>query len=205
MPRPLQVMVVDSQQSFCDAMRLAIDLEEDLECVASAPSAQEAMELLAEIDPEVVVVDMELDGDGPVQLAERFMQGHPERSVILMGTPRAGTMRDALRIGVADFVLKDQGLDVLLQRVREAEAGKKIDEDTVAEILLGVPRPPSALTPRELEVLELLGEGLPPKQVAVKLGITANTVRGHIKLLRKKLDAQSVIEAVLVAKERGLI
>jgi DNA-binding NarL/FixJ family response regulator len=203
--RPLQVMVVDSQQSFCDAMRIAIDHEPDLECVASAPSAQEALDLLAEIDPEVIVVDMELDGDGPVELAERIMVGHPERSVILMGTPRPAAMREALRVGVADFVLKDQGLDVLLQRVREAEAGKRIDEDTVAEILLGVPRPPSALTPREQEVLELLGEGLPPKQVAVKLGITANTVRGHIKLLRKKLDAQSVLEAVLVGKERGLL
>jgi DNA-binding NarL/FixJ family response regulator len=136
--RAKQVMVVDSQQSFCDAMRVAIDLEPDLECVASAPNAEEALDLLREIDPDVVVVDMTVDGGDPLGLAERILRGHPERSVILMGNPRRAEMQQALRIGVADVILKDQGLDVLLERVRQAEAGKTIDEDTVAEVLLGV-------------------------------------------------------------------
>lgn len=206
MVRSVQVMVVDSQQSFCDAMRLAIDIEEDLECVATAPGAQDALDLLREIDPDVVVVDMEVDGADPLDLAERILRGHPERSAILMGTPTARAMTTALRIGVADFVLKEQGLEVLLDAVRaSARSDKVIDEDTVAQVLLGIERPQSALTPREHDVLELLGDGLPPKQVAVRLGISANTVRGYVKQILKKLECHSVLEAVLVAQERGLI
>jgi DNA-binding NarL/FixJ family response regulator len=123
-----------------------------------------------------------------------------------MGTPRVPALTAALRIGVADFILKEQGLPDLLAAIREAaRSGKVIDEDTVAQVLLGVERPMSALTPREHDVLELLGEGVPPKQVAVRLGISANTVRGYVKQVLKKLECHSVLEAVLEAQERGLI
>lgn len=205
-----RVLVVDDQRTFSDLLQLALDVQEDLECVGVALTAGDAFTMVAEEAPDVVLMDVQLpDADG-IEATRKVKADHPQVEVlILTGRPDATLMARAAEAGASGFLVKDHPLESILTGVRcGSTSTMRVAPVTLATVLdgnRGTGDAHVALTNRELTVLSLLGEGVPPKQIAYRLGISLHTTRGYVKSLLRKLDSHSVLEAVVTAQRRGLL
>lgn len=214
---PIRVLVVDHHQTFAELLGFALGGQPDLRFVGHAGTGTEAMRLTAESRPDVVLMDAELlDVDG-VALTVRLRAAHPGvRVVMLTAVDEPALLRRAATAGVSGFLAKDGALGDVLRAVHTAYGGGMTVSSHLLTGLLrssgpddGPPRPgrPAAagLTPREREVLRLMGAGLDTRTVARRLGISVHTCRGHTRSVLAKLDAHSQLEAVAVAARRGLL
>lgn len=204
-----RVLVVDDQRTFSDLLQLALDVQDDLECVGVALTACDAFTMVAEEAPDVVLMDVQLpDADG-IEATRRVKAEHPETDVlILTGRPDATLVARAADAGASGFLVKDHPLESILSGVRSGSPGTMVVEPVALATLLdrdGRGTSDVVLTNRELTVLSLLGEGVPPKQIAYRLGISLHTTRGYVKSILRKLDSHSVLEAVVTAQRRGLL
>jgi DNA-binding NarL/FixJ family response regulator len=206
------VLVVDAQRMLADALQLALDVQEDLECVGVALSAAEALELAEQTEPDVILMEVNLpDEDGVEAIRELRAAGSTADVIVLTGRPDPTLVARAADAGASEFLLKDQPLDMVLSAIRRpSDSSLRIDSYTLSLLLQssdgsGDPPLDLTLTNREVTVLNLLGEGVAPKQVARRLGISIHTARGYVKSILAKLDSHSVLEAVVTAQRRGLL
>ncbi len=210
-PGPTRVLVVDDHRTFAELLSRALDGEPDLECVGYARDSAQAVRAVSALAPEVVIMDLRLpDRDGITTTAE-LTREHPELKVLIL-TAHAGPteMARAGAAGAAGFLAKDGSLTDVLAAIRNAKRGSLILPPSV---LAGFaardpewqPAADPGLTPRELEVLRLLGQGRDPRAIAKELGVSLHTCRGYVKGLLAKLDVHSQLEAVVVATRAGLI
>ena len=213
---PIGVLVVDDHRAFSDALNIAIDIQDDLTCVGIATTLAEALELVAKERPDVVLMDVHLpDADG-VEGTARVKELSPDTNVVILtGDTNPATMARAAAAGAAGFLVKAGPMAEVLDGIRTArEGGMLLRGTTLSAILTQIhegDRPDrkrdgkAALTSRELEVLNLLGQGQDPATIARTLDISIHTSRGHVKSILAKLDAHSQLEAVVTAVKMGLI
>lgn len=210
------VLVVDDHIAFSEAIGTAIDLQHDLVCVGVAATAEAALELVGEQSPDVVLMDVHLPDLDGIEATARVKALRPEaRVVVLTSETSSGVAARAAIAGASGFLLKTSPIADVLAAVRTAgEGGMLVDPSTLAAVLQGVraspgPQPrraaPIGLTPRELEVLRLLGQGLDTRAIAKRLGISLHTCRGHVKSILSELGVHSQLEAVVSAVREGLI
>jgi DNA-binding NarL/FixJ family response regulator len=207
-----RVLVVDDQRMFSDALQLALDVQDDLECVGVALTAAEALQLAAQTDPDLILMDVQLPDEDGIEATRRLRAaGSTADVIVLTGRPDAALVARAADAGASGFLLKDQPLEMILSAVRRpSESSMRVDSSTLSLLLqspggLGDEHLDLPLTNREVTVLNLLGEGVAPKQVAHRLGISIHTARGYVKSILAKLDSHSVLEAVVTAQRRGLL
>ena len=202
-----RVLVVDDQRTFSDLLQLALDVQDDLECVGVALTAGDALNMVAEEGPDVVLMDVQLPDACGIEATRRVKADHPQVKVlILTGRPDATLMARAAEAGASGFLVKDHPLESILTDVRCESTGTMPAAPVRGSTLVErAGSSPVVLTNRELTVLSLLGEGVPPKQIAYRLGISVHTTRGYVKSLLRKLDSHSVLEAVVTAQRRGLL
>ncbi|GAB3870247.1 response regulator transcription factor [Terrabacter terrigena] len=206
----IRVLVVDDHQAVASAMALAIGMEPGLTSVGSAHSASDARELVEELSPDVVVMDVLLgDADG-IDVAAEMIRGNPGlRVVVLTGHVDEALLRRAAEAGAGAFLLKDGALADLLEAIRTSSLDGLVVHPRVIRDLFREAAPvattASPLTARETEVLMLLSEGHNTASIAGKMGITRLTCRGYVKNLLVKLHAHSQLEAVVSARKHGLI
>lgn len=205
-----RVLVVDDHQAVAAAMALAIGMEPGLASVGAAHSAAEARQRVAELAPDVVVMDVLLgDGDG-IEVAAEMIRGNPGlRVVVLTAHVDEALLRRAAEAGAGAFLLKEGALVDLLDAIRACAVDGLVVHPRVIRDLFRE-APPAAptstpLTARETEVLMLLSEGHNTASIAGKMGITRLTCRGYVKNLLVKLHAHSQLEAVVSARKHGLI
>jgi DNA-binding NarL/FixJ family response regulator len=207
----ITVLVVDGHQTFVDVLGEALRGQPDLRYVGHARTGQEALRLVAELRPNVVLMDPELsDADG-IAIAELMRHRWPDtRVVVLTASNEAALVGRATAAGAAGFLTKNGPLGDVLNAVHTAHGGgMTVSTDILARLLRSTapvvgPRP-GGLTAREHEVLELMAAGLDPRAIARRLGISVHTCRGHVKALLAKLGVHSQLEAVAAARQRGLI
>jgi DNA-binding NarL/FixJ family response regulator len=206
----IRVLVVDDHHAVASAMALAIGMEEGLASVGSAHCAAEARLLVAQLSPDVVVMDVLLgDGDG-IEVAAELIRDNPGlRVVVLTAQVDEALLRRAAEAGAGAFLLKDGALTDLVDAVRAASGdGLVVHPRVIRDLFRQSPPVRTAATPltaRETEVLMLLSEGHNTASIAGKLGITRLTCRGYVKNLLVKLHAHSQLEAVVSARKHGLI
>lgn len=204
-----RVLVVDDQRTFSDLLQLALDVQDDLECVGVALTASDALTMVAEEAPDVVLMDVQLPDTDGIEATRRVKAEHPDTDVlILTGRPDATLVARAADAGASGFLVKDHPLESILSGVRSGSPGTMVVEPVALATLLDTGANGTAdvvLTNRELTVLSLLGEGVAPKQIAYRLGISLHTTRGYVKSILRKLDSHSVLEAVVTAQRRGLL
>jgi DNA-binding NarL/FixJ family response regulator len=212
---PIRVLIVDDHFALADSLGLAVDLERDMECVAIAGTVSEALELVAGCDPDVVLMDVCMpDGNG-VEATTRIKALRPGTSVlILTAHPDPLLMARAAEAGASGFLRKVARVSEIVRAIRLATIGElTLDAPALRALVREAsldrqkqsdPRLAN-LTSRESEVLTLMGAGLGPKAIAVRLGITVSTCRGYVKAILQKLGAHSQLEAVAVAAREGLI
>lgn len=211
-PGVTRVLVVDDHKSFTESLGMVIDLQPDLECVGRAGTLAEAIDMAGRVEPDVIVLDVELpDGDG-VEATSRLRALQPRARVMIL-TAHAGAevLARAARAGAHGFFPKESTVGEILAAIRTVGTGGLLVGAEALQRAVQAPAPaPRApelwpMTAREREVLALLGEGLDPKTIAVRLGISVHTSRGHVKNLLAKLGAHSQLEAVVIAVRHGLI
>ncbi len=215
--RRTTVLVVDDHLAFSGAVGIAIDAQDDLACVGAVASVAEALDRVGREPPDVVLMDIYLpDGDG-IAATERVLVLSPStRVVILTGHTDVEVLARAASAGACGFLPKESSIGAVIRAIRAAREGQLLVEGTTLAAILGRVRQPGpgapeqsadapALTPRERDVLGLMGQGLDPHAIAKELGISLHTCRGYQKSIMAKFDAHSQLETVVIATRRGLI
>jgi DNA-binding NarL/FixJ family response regulator len=214
--RPSRVLVVDDHWAFADAMCLALEARDDLACAGCVASVDEAIAAITATGPDLVLMDLNLPGVDGIEGTRRVRAHNPAvRVVVLTGQADLHRMTMALEAGASGFLLKEGRLVHLLDAIAAPGGqGLVVDQTTLSRLaeragggghVTGGRRPAPVLTPRECDVIELMGRGLAPQAVARRLGISVHTCRGNLKTIYSKLDVHSQVEAVIVAARLGLI
>jgi len=210
---PARVLVVDDHKTFTDLVVMALAGEADLVCVGAAHHASAARTMTSELDPDVVLMDVNLKTDNGLDLTEELLAARPElRVVVLTAHSDVEVMRRAARIGACALLPKDGSLPELLDALRYSRPGGFRVHPTLLHALitedaggLKSSAPAPSLTAQEQRVLELLAEGRDVRGISRELDISVHTCRGYVKSLLSKLDAHSQLEAVVVARTHGLV
>ena len=211
----IRVLVVDDHRFLAEALSSALSAEPDMEVVGIASSVAQVSEMVdAPID--VVLMDYVL-GDGTGAQAARIVKAAQPSTAIVMLTALSDdeTILESIQAGADGYLTKDRALDDVVGAVRAANAREiLLPRSVILEIAHRVasardrkPEPPpyEALTPRELEVLRALAEGLDSPTICERLDIAPNTVRTHVQNIMGKLGTHSKLEAVAFALRQGLV
>ncbi len=212
----LTVMVVDDHPVFAEALALAINAAAELSCVAVAADADEAARLAAETEPDVVVMDVGLEGTDGITATRSLRETHPAtRVLVLTGqSPTAPLVHAAAEAGASALLSKAASLRAVVDTISSlTDHCFTLDRKTVGALcepaLAGQvvrARPSGALlTRREQDILGLLVRGVDLQAASVRLGITVNTARGYVKNLYRKLGVHNQLELLAVAREKGLL
>jgi DNA-binding NarL/FixJ family response regulator len=203
------ILVVDDHPIVRQGLVAALEDEADFQVVGSAGSAEDALSLLDTVKPEVVLLDLELPGIGGVEAIPRLLASCPGVGVLVFTAYDTDErVLGAVRAGAKGYLLKGATAADIAAAVRAVAAGGSALEPRVAAKVLAsmsAPRGAGPLSAREREVLKLIADGLPGKQIARNLGISERTVKFHTGSILRKLDADNRAQAVALAAQRGLL
>jgi two-component system response regulator NreC len=205
----LRILVVDDDAILRAGLSLLLEREEGFECVGEAASAEEALELMARLRPRLVIMDLEMPGMGGLEGVTALRARHPGVAVLVLsmhGT--ADWVRRAFEAGADGYVRKTAVPQELGQAIRSVAAGERYLHPALgASLVEPVPdrTPVDLLTPRELEVLQLLAVGYSNREIADRLVISVRTVESHRARLMAKLEARTRSEVVRHAMVAGLL
>jgi NarL family two-component system response regulator LiaR len=207
----VRILIVDDHAMLRRGLRFFLKGFDDLELVGEAASGREALALCAQLEPDVVLMDMlmpEMDGAEATRL---LRAQHPDVQVIaLTSFQEQDLIERALQAGAIGYLLKNVAADDLAQAIREAHAGRSTLAPEATEVLIQATRSkPSpvdyGLTDRECEVLALLIQGLSNAEIAERLVISLATAKFHVRSILGKLGVSSRTEAVALALQQKLI
>lgn len=209
MTRP-RVLIADDHVLLLEAFERM--LEADFEIVGRAADGRELVKLALELEPDAIVTDMTMPELNGLDAAKQILERLPKTRVVLLTVHEdAALAADALRVGVAGFVVKRSAAGELQRALGEALAGRTYLTPLVAggdvdslQFERAEPSPIDRLTPREREVLQLLAEGFAMKEIGARLGITARTVAFHKYRVTEKLNVRSTAELVRFAVDHHL-
>src|SRR5438034_6512209 len=210
MAEPIRVLVVDDHAVVREGLRVFLEQQEGIEVAGEATDGEEAIEAAARLLPDVVLMDLvmpRLDGVAAMRaLRERVPDA---RVIVLTSFIDDDKLLPALRAGAAGYLLKNAQPQELARAVRAAHAGEALLDPVVAarlvEALSGDEEPLDRLTPREREVLELIGRGFANKLIARELGVSEKTVKTHVGHVLAKLGVSDRTQAAVIAVRAGLV
>jgi DNA-binding NarL/FixJ family response regulator len=207
MPKPasIRLVLVDDHPVFLEGLAQALARQRDLAVVGLGTDGGEALALWEEHRPDVLLLDLAMSGLHGLDALARIRRRHPEARVLVLTSSDDGEDADAaLDRGAAGYVTKAARYDELVAAIREVHAGGRPIGEAVARRLAARERG-GPLTPREMEVLELLREGLTYAEIGQRLGVAQRTARAHVVAVKEKLAAANNAQAVARGFERGLL
>jgi DNA-binding NarL/FixJ family response regulator len=206
----IHVLLVNEIRLMCNVLTAALEDEPDIKVVGCATSVDEALEKLERQDIDVVLVSTRLPDHGALHLTETITQSQPSADVLVLGvTEKKERVLQYVEAGAVGYVLKDDTVEDMGAAIQAAQEGKAIVSPKIASALIervselagmfagletGVIEN-AGLTPRELEVLELLGQNLTNEEVAERLVIEVGTVKNHVHSILNKLNVSTREEA----------
>ncbi|SCF49109.1 two component transcriptional regulator, LuxR family [Micromonospora matsumotoense] len=215
----VRVVLVDDQPLIRSALRILIVDSGDLTTVGEAGTGDEAVAVVSQTRPDVVVMDIRMPGMDGIEATRRVMAGPDAPRVLILTTfDDDEYVYAALRAGASGFLVKDTGLDEILSAIRVIAAGEGLMAPRATRLLIEqfVRGPQSApppvpsrsadiITEREREVLTLIGQGKANSEIASELWISVATAKAHVGRLLTKLDARDRVQLVIIAYEMGLV
>lgn len=217
----IKVMIVDDQPLIRDGLLALLNLRAEIEVVGTAEDGQQAFERAAELNPDIILMDIRMAGMNGVEGTKRITTKFPNMKVLMLTTFNDSELIfEALEEGASGYLLKDMPTDTIVQAIKTVQAGgvvlppkvtgqmvkelRKIKgiENTVKE--LQVPKSLQDLTNREQDVLEHLGYGYSNKEIANILFITEGTVKNHVSNLINKLELRDRTQAAIFAVRYGI-
>ena len=212
----IRVIVADDHHLVLEGIRALLEKADDIDVVGQAVDGQEAVELVQRLTPDVLVMDIAMPRLNGIQAVEQLRAlGTPTRIVILSMYSDEILVRQALRHGAKGFLLKGSVSEELLLAIRAASRGAVYLSPAISETVMSdastaqpsdkTPGPGDQLTPREREMLQMIGEGYTNNKMAEAMGISVKTVERHRTNLMAKLNAHNLVELIRVAMKHGLI
>ncbi len=208
----MRLFLVDDHQVMLDGLRLLISTQTELEIVGTAFNGSVAWTKIAELRPDLVVMDLDLPGEGGVALTARILEAWPEtKVVVLTAETDVKVINAALGAGASGFILKlDAGSD-LLRAISAAAKGELFVSATATAVFAEEIRRRAAmtasrhaLTNREVEIVTRIANGQSAKEIAFDLGLSPRTVEAHRSNLMRKIGANNVAEVIKFALREGL-
>jgi two-component system response regulator DesR len=197
----IRVLVAEDQAMVLGALSTLIDIENDLEVVASARNGSQALELALSHKPDVVVTDIEMPGLSGLELAAELKRHKsPARIVILTTFARPGYLRRALEAGAAGYLLKDAPSHKLADAIRRVHGGGRAVDPELASEAWSEDDP---LTDRERQVLRLAADGQSGADIAKTLHLSEGTVRNYLSEAVAKLGGRNKVDAARIARAKG--
>lgn len=213
--QPIRVVLADDHAVVRKGIREFLEEEGDIVVVAEAADGSQAADLVAEHQPDVAVLDIQMPGVGGIEATRRIKAEHPGvRVLILTAYDDDPYIFALLQAGASGYILKTAESGELVRAVRAVHRGESALDPAVAQKVvqqlttgrpLGAQASVEALTERELEVLRLAAKGLTNKAIGVSLDISDRTVQGHLANIYGKLNVSSRTEAVTEALKSGWI
>jgi two-component system, NarL family, response regulator LiaR len=208
----IRILVVDDHAVVREGLRTFLELQEEFEVVGEAGDGEEAVRLAEQLRPDVILMDLVMPGLDGVGAMQRLRRRLPKcRVIVLTSFADDDRLLPAIQAGAAGYLLKDTQPSELARAVRAAHAGEALLDPTVAARLVdAIAQAPGAasperLTPREQQVLELIGRGLSNKLIARELEISEKTVKAHVGHLLGKLGVTDRTQAALYAVRTGIV
>ncbi|HEY9463456.1 MAG TPA: response regulator transcription factor [Vicinamibacterales bacterium] len=202
----ITVLLVDDHALVRRGFRRLLEDDTTIEVVGEGSNGEEAIRLTTELKPQVIVMDAAMPGTGGLEATRKILARHPKAAIIMLSMHSEETLvRQALNAGARGYVLKNAlELDLAAAVKRVASGEQVIDPALVKPEPLPGERN-RRLTPRELEVLQLICDGLSNKEIAVKLDLSANTVAVHRANIMNTLGVHKTAELVVYALQNGLV
>lgn len=217
----IRVMLVDDQKLIRQGIRMLLSTEADIEVAGEASEGHEALALIERIHPQVILMDVRMPGMDGVAATREISAMHPEIGIIILTTfDDEAYIFEGLRAGARGYLLKDISSEEMAAAVRVVAQGGALIQPSITRKVLSEfarlsglpahPEPsatalPEPLTEREIEVLHCIAQGLSNREIADRLVITEGTVKNHVSNLIGKLSVRDRTQALLKAKELGLI
>ena len=201
----IRIVCVDDHAVVREGLALIINLQNDMEVVGSAATGEEAIELVAKLNPDVTLMDLELPRMNGVAATATITRKSPAARIVILTVHQGNEdVFRALQAGAVTYVLKDTLTKDLIGVIRQVYAGQRPLPAEIAARLADRARGPS-LTGREVEVLELMAQGLANREIGLALAISDQTVHAHAKNIFAKLEVGDRMAAVTAALRRGII
>lgn len=211
MTQSLRILLADDHPLFREGVAHSLESAKDLTVVGQACSGEEAIELTCTLQPDMVLLDINMPGIGGIEAARRISAEYPNMRIMMLTVSEDHeSLLSALKSGAHGYVLKGVSANELRAIVRSVAHGEPYVSPTLAaEMLLEFsrpksPQPSTGLTPRETEVLELLSQGLTNREIGERLHLAEKTVKHHITSILQKLHLRSRTEAALFAMRTRL-
>jgi DNA-binding NarL/FixJ family response regulator len=205
MSTTITVLLVDDHALVRRGFRRLIEDEPDLAVVGEADDGGAALAMAADLQPGVIVLDYALPGMNGAAVARKILAGRPEARILMLSMhAEPSYLNNALEAGASGYLLKS-ALDLeLVDAIRRVAAGERVLDPRLPAPSVGDARD-SALTPRELEVLQLIVAGKSNKEIAIILGVSANTIGVHRANIMDRLDLHNAAELAAYAVRNGLV
>jgi DNA-binding NarL/FixJ family response regulator len=201
----LGILCVDDHPLVRKGIAAILANETDMKLVAEAGSGTEAVNAFRQFHPDITLMDLRMPGMDGIEATKQIRQIDPEAKIIAL-TSYDGDQEiyRALEAGVRGYILKESVHTEIVRAIRVVQSGKRLMPPEVAE-RLSEHFPQVALTPREIEVLQYVAKGFGNKEIGVRLGTAAGTVKMHLQNILSKLGASDRTHAVTLAIRRGII
>jgi DNA-binding NarL/FixJ family response regulator len=211
-----RILLVDDHGVVRKGLRFLLESEPDLEVVGEAADGCQAVEMAAELDPDVIVMDIGMPRLNGIDATTQIVRAHPHTAVVILSVHSDETyLVRTLSAGAKGYLLKDSAEEDLVRAIHSVSAGKPFFSPAIAKTMLddyvrmlqqsGVTDSYALLTDREKQVLQLLAQGKTNKDVAVLLDLSPYTVETHRTRIMQKLNLHNTAEIVLYAVRKKLV
>jgi len=210
----IKVLLVDDHTLIREGLRSLLEKQPDVQVVGEAEDGRRAKELVAELSPDIVIMDVTMPRLGGIEATRQITGEFPSVKVIALSIhSKRRFVADMLGAGAAGYILKECLFDELVQAIEAVAAGGRylspritdvVVDDYVKRLSGGAESPLESLTGREREVLQLVAEGKSTKQIAVELHVSTKTIEDNRRQIMEKLDMHSVAELTKYAIREGI-
>lgn len=206
----IKVFICDDHDILRKGLRSLLETATDIDVIGEAADGETAIQMVSELKPDVVLMDLLMPGMGGVEAIRQVRVLSPaSRIFVLSSSHEDELVVSSIRAGATGYLVKTSSPDVLIQGIRDLAGGNSVLPPDISSKLISAmqdPKVPNAtLTHREVDVLKLISEGLSNKDISEVLEISENTVISHVGRILNKLELENRTQAALYARKQGLV